>query len=53
MAAVRGVDTVTSADIALVWEDKIQLERCLNSLLVDGLVEAEGSGKAKTFRLPR
>jgi A/G-specific adenine glycosylase len=40
---------VTAADLAAAWDDAVQRSRCLDSLLVDGLVEQIADGR---FRLP-
>ena len=40
---------VTAADLAAAWDDAVQRSRCLDSLLVDGLVEQTDDG---LFRLP-
>jgi A/G-specific adenine glycosylase len=40
---------VTRADLDAVWSDAGQRDRCLDSLLVDGLVEQTGDGR---FALP-
>jgi A/G-specific adenine glycosylase len=40
---------VTAADLAAAWDDAVQRSRCLDSLLVDGLVEQTADGR---FRLP-
>ena len=53
MAAVRGSDFINHKDMLILWDDKIQLERCLQSLLEDGLIETNENSKARSFRLPR
>jgi A/G-specific adenine glycosylase len=40
---------VPAADLDAVWDDAVQRSRCLDSLLVDGLVEQTDDGR---FRLP-
>jgi A/G-specific adenine glycosylase len=40
---------VPAADLAAAWDDAVQRARCLDSLLVDGLVEQTADGR---FRLP-
>jgi A/G-specific adenine glycosylase len=50
MAALRGtVDPVPRSRLDLVWADRAQRDRCLDSLLLDGLVEQTGDGQ---FALP-
>lgn len=52
MAAVRAADEVPKVEIVQLWEDHVQLERCLDSLLVDGLVTKEERAGKVTIRLP-
>jgi A/G-specific adenine glycosylase len=50
LALVReAVDTVAAADLDLCWEDPVQRERALASLIDDGLVVEAGQG---AFSLP-
>jgi len=42
-------DPVTRVDLDVVWSDAVQRDRCLDSLLVDGLVEQTTDGR---FALP-
>jgi A/G-specific adenine glycosylase len=41
---------VTAAELDAAWDDPVQRSRCLDSLLVDGLVEQTADG---LFRLPQ
>ena len=52
MAAVRGADVVSKADVTQLWADQVQLERCLESLVADGLVVVEVAAGNITIRLP-
>jgi A/G-specific adenine glycosylase len=40
---------VPAAELVAAWDDAVQRSRCLDSLLVDGLVEQTDDG---LFRLP-
>lgn len=39
MAAVRSQSDVTREDLTSLWPDRVQLERCVNSLVEDRLIE--------------
>ncbi len=43
-------DPVPASELATVWDDAVQRSRCLDSLLVDGLVEQTPDGR---FALPQ
>nr|WP_242516987.1 A/G-specific adenine glycosylase [Corynebacterium mendelii] len=51
MAALRGgTASITDEEISRLWPDGIQLRRCLDSLISDGLAEHTGGGR---YRLPQ
>ncbi|MBC2681266.1 A/G-specific adenine glycosylase [Corynebacterium anserum] len=61
LAALRGISGETAptavsalgeSDIMSLWDDKLQLSRCLDSLLVDGLIEKTESDGARSYHLP-
>lgn len=45
--------TVPEADIVNLWEDKVQLRRCVDSLLADGLIQATESEGMVAYHLPK
>nr|WP_276581806.1 A/G-specific adenine glycosylase [Cellulomonas sp. RIT-PI-Y] len=53
MALLReALEPAPAFAIAAVWSDDVQRERCLASLLADGLVEQVGSDEEPAYRLP-
>lgn len=50
MAALRAAGTVDRLALADVWHDETQLERCLASLVADGLADHDAA--TATYRLP-
>ncbi|QFQ01770.1 A/G-specific adenine glycosylase [Corynebacterium urogenitale] len=45
--------TVPEADIVNLWEDEVQLRRCVDSLLADGLIQATESEGMVAYHLPK
>lgn len=53
MAQLRERDTVSAVDLTNIWEDQVQLERCIESLLLDKLIVRVKAKSNVMFHLPR